>query len=83
MDLSIPVIDGWEATRQIKANPMTHQIPIIALTAHALTEDRYRSIQAGCDDFETKPVSFSRLAEKMRKLLNKPAPEIDPLNISI
>ena len=75
MDLSLPIVDGWEATRQIKANPKTSHIPIIALTAHALTEDRARSLKAGCDDFETKPISFNRLSDKMRKLLNETASE--------
>jgi two-component system, cell cycle response regulator DivK len=74
MDLSIPVIDGWEATRRIKANPKTGAIPIIALTAHALAEDRYRSMEAGCDDYETKPVSFARLTDKIRKLLGESPP---------
>jgi CheY-like chemotaxis protein len=69
MDLSIPVIDGWEATRRLKANPQTAPIPIIALTAHAMAEDRYRSMEAGCDEFETKPVSFTRLSDKIERLL--------------
>lgn len=69
MDLSLPVIDGWEATRRLKADEATQRIPIIALTAHALTEDREAALEAGCDLFETKPVNFSQLLEKMEMLL--------------
>jgi len=69
MDLSLPVIDGWEATRRLKADEATRRIPVIALTAHALTEDRNKALQAGCDHFETKPVDFARLVEKMEMLL--------------
>ncbi|MCA9884555.1 MAG: response regulator [Anaerolineae bacterium] len=70
MDLSLPVMDGWEATRQIKANPATHHIPIIALTAHAVAGDRERGLAAGCDEYETKPVNFVSLTNKMRFFLN-------------
>lgn len=61
MDLSLPVMDGWEATRRIKADPRTQSIPIIALTSHAMAGDREKAIAAGCDDYDTKPVDFKRL----------------------
>jgi len=70
MDMSLPKIDGWEATRQIKKNPVTCHIPIIALTAHARAEDRTQALNAGCDDFDTKPVEFDRLLEKIHGLLS-------------
>ena len=69
MDLSLPVIDGWEATRQLKAGAETRHIPVIALTAHAMSGDREKALAAGCDDFDTKPVEISRLLEKIRTLL--------------
>ena len=69
MDLSLPVIDGWEATRQLKAGLETRHIPVVALTAHAMSGDREKALAAGCDDFETKPVEISRLLEKIRALL--------------
>ncbi len=69
MDLSLPVLDGWEATRRIKADPETAGIHIIALTAHAMPGDRLRAIQAGVDDYDTKPVEFERLLGKMNALL--------------
>lgn len=69
MDMSLPVIDGWEATRQIKATPETQAIPIIALTAHAMAGDREQALNAGCDDYDSKPIEFSRLLEKMEALL--------------
>jgi CheY-like chemotaxis protein len=72
MDMSLPVIDGWEASRQIKADPATASIPIIALTAHAMTSDRDKAIQAGCDDYDTKPVELPRLLGKIEALLKKP-----------
>ena len=70
MDLSLPVMDGWQTTRVIKHMPETRAIPVIALTAHAMVEDRERSFEAGCDDYETKPVIFTRLLGKMRALLD-------------
>ena len=69
MDLSLPVIDGWEATRQIKANPATQNIPVIALTAHAMAGDEQKAREAGCDDYDTKPVDIKRLLEKIGKFL--------------
>ena len=68
MDLSLPVLDGWEATRRIKADPRTRHIPVIALTAHAMAGDREKALAAGCDDFDTKPVEFQRLLGKMNAL---------------
>ncbi len=69
MDMSLPVIDGWEATRQLKAQVETSAIPIIALTAHAMQDDRERALEAGCDDYDTKPVELPRLLEKIEALL--------------
>ena len=69
MDLSLPVIDGWEATRQIKADPSTQTIPVIALTAHAMAGDEQKALAAGCDDYDTKPVNFTRLLGKIEKHL--------------
>jgi two-component system cell cycle response regulator DivK len=71
MDLSLPVLDGWEATRQIKAAPQTRDIPIIALTAHAMTGDREKALSAGCDDFDTKPIEMPRLLAKIKALAEK------------
>ena len=68
MDMSLPVIDGWEATRTLKAAPETRNIPVIALTAHAMSTDRDKALEAGCDDYDTKPIEFSRLLEKMGAL---------------
>jgi CheY-like chemotaxis protein len=70
MDMSLPVIDGWEATRQIKANAATASIPVVALTAHAMAEDEAKARAAGCDDFDTKPVDIQRLVGKIQTLLN-------------
>lgn len=70
MDMSLPVIDGWEATRRVRSNPSTKNIPVIALTAHALSDDRQKALQAGCNDFDTKPVDLERLLDKIRMLLN-------------
>ncbi len=69
MDLSLPLLDGWEATRMLKQNPDTKEIPIIALTAHAMSGDRERAFQAGCDDFDTKPVDLERLLDKIQAAL--------------
>ncbi|GAA6159955.1 response regulator [Ruegeria sp. HU-ET01832] len=69
MDMSLPEIDGWEATRRIKAKSDTASIPVVALTAHAMASDREKALDAGCDDFDTKPVELSRLLEKMENLL--------------
>ena len=76
LDMSLPVIDGLEAARQLKRDPATQNIPLLALTAHALKEDRERAFAAGCDDFDTKPVDLVRLLEKMDTLLSRrrPAP---------
>jgi CheY-like chemotaxis protein len=65
MDMSLPVLDGWEATRKLKATPETQTIPVIALTAHALMSDREQAFEAGCDDYETKPIDFPRLLDKV------------------
>jgi two-component system, cell cycle response regulator DivK len=69
MDMTLPVLDGWEASRQLKADPATSAIPIIALTAHAASDDRQRALDAGCDDYDTKPVEFPRLVAKIDALL--------------
>ena len=69
MDMSLPVLDGLEATRQVKADPATRTIPVIALTANAMVEDRERAMAAGCDDFDTKPVELPRLLEKIKTQL--------------
>ncbi len=69
MDMSLPVLDGWEATRRIKADPATRGIPVIALTAHAMSDDRDKAVAAGCDDYDTKPVDLPRLLEKIEGLL--------------
>jgi CheY-like chemotaxis protein len=69
MDMSLPGIDGWEATRQLKAAPETSAIPVLALTAHAMAGDREQAFEAGCDDFDTKPVDLPRLLEKIAALL--------------
>jgi CheY-like chemotaxis protein len=71
MDMSLPGIDGWEATRRIKADAKTKDIPVIALTAHALVSDRESALAAGCDDFDTKPVELTRLVTKIENLLTK------------
>ena len=73
MDMSLPVIDGWEATRRIKAAAETAAIPVIALTAHAMASDREKALEAGCDDYDTKPVEMERLLGKIEKLLNSAA----------
>lgn len=69
MDMSLPEIDGWEATRQLKSDNITKNIPIISLTAHAMPEDRAKALAAGCDEYETKPIVFETLFSKMESLL--------------
>ena len=71
MDMSLPILDGWETTRRLKANSQTAHIPIVALTAHAMSGDRERALEAGCDDYDTKPVEFGRLLEKIEFLLTQ------------
>jgi CheY-like chemotaxis protein len=70
MDMSLPVLDGWEATRQLKAGASTQSIPVIALTAHAMAGDREKALEAGCDEYETKPVEFQRLLNKIEAILD-------------
>ena len=72
MDMSLPVLDGWEATRRLRADPKTRAIPIIALTAHAMPGDRERAMEAGCDDYDIKPIEFPGLLEKIESRLNAP-----------
>ena len=75
MDMSLPVIDGWEVTRQIRALPQTRAIPVIALTAHAMSDEREKALAAGCDEFDTKPIDLPRLLGKIEALLaGRPAP---------
>lgn len=74
MDMSLPVIDGWEATRRLKAGEETSGIPVIALTAHAMAGDREKALEAGCDDYDTKPIELPRLLEKMQTLLARTRP---------
>jgi CheY-like chemotaxis protein len=69
MDMGLPVIDGWEATRRVKADNATRSVPVIGLTAHAMSGDREKSIEAGCDDYATKPVEFDRLMGKIERLI--------------
>lgn len=76
MDLNLPEIDGWEATRRLKADPATRDIPIIALTAHAMAGDREKALATGCDEFETKPIDFDRLLPKVERLID--AKEVGP-----
>ena len=71
MDMSLPVLDGWEATRRLKADPATRALPVIALTAHAMSGDEKKAREAGCDDFDTKPVEYTRLIAKIEGLLQK------------
>jgi two-component system, cell cycle response regulator DivK len=76
MDMSLPVIDGWEATRRIKAEGATSKIPVIALTAHAMAGDREKAMEVGCDDYDTKPVEIARLLAKMTALLEAPSRQV-------
>lgn len=76
MDMSLPIMDGWEATRRLKASPDTAGIPVIALTAHALTDDREKATKAGCDGYETKPVELPRLIETIERLLAARTPVV-------
>jgi len=69
MDLEMPVVDGWEAARRLKSSPATRDIPIIGLSAHALADEREKALAAGCEEFDTKPVEFDRLMDKVRRLL--------------
>jgi two-component system, cell cycle response regulator DivK len=73
MDMSLPILDGWEATRRLKADPQTQAIPVIALTAHAMSGDREKAMEAGANDYDTKPIELPRLLEKIQTLLNKEA----------
>jgi CheY-like chemotaxis protein len=75
MDMSLPVMDGWEATRTLKTSEVTRHIPVIALTAHAMSTDREKAIEAGCDDYDTKPIELPRLLAKMEALI---VPRISP-----
>ncbi|MEO6906707.1 MAG: response regulator [Abditibacteriaceae bacterium] len=77
MDMSLPILDGWEATRRLKADPATKHIPVIALTAHAMSSDRDKALEAGCDEYETKPIELERLLGKMEALLGSAAPITD------
>jgi two-component system, cell cycle response regulator DivK len=70
MDMSLPIMDGWEATRCVKSDDATRSVPVIGLTAHAMSGDRERAIEAGCDDYDTKPVELDRLIGKIERLLN-------------
>jgi len=69
MDLEMPVVDGWEATRRLKSNPQTRHIPVIALSAHALAGEREKALAAGCDEFDSKPIEFDRLVATMRRVV--------------
>jgi len=71
LDLSLPIVDGWTAAQRIKCSPITKSIPIIALTAHAMKGDREKALEAGCDDYDTKPIDFERLLKKIYKLTTK------------
>lgn len=75
MDMSLPILDGWEATRQIKAGQQTHRLPVIALTAHAMSSDRDKALEAGCDDYDTKPIDLKRLLTKIEALLGNKSAE--------
>ena len=74
MDMSLPIIDGWEATRRVKATAATRSIPVIALTAHAMAGDREKALEAGCDDYDTKPIELPRLLDKITALIARREP---------
>jgi two-component system, cell cycle response regulator DivK len=76
MDMSLPVMDGWEATRRLKASPETQSIPVVALTAHAMSGDREKAVEAGCDDYDTKPIELPRLLGKIEALLGEGKPTL-------
>ena len=80
MDMSLPVLDGWEATRRIKADPATRHVPVIALTAHAMSSDRGKALEAGCDEYDTKPIELPRLLAKIEALLPASAGEAVPVS---
>ncbi len=71
MDLNLPILDGWEATRRIKSDDRTRHIPVLCITAHAMQEDRNRGIEAGCDEYETKPIEFERILAKIERITRK------------
>ncbi len=75
MDMSLPVMDGWDATRNLKTNTSTSHIPVIGLSAHAMAEDRQRAFEVGCDEYETKPIHLNRLLEKIENLTRKEGPD--------
>jgi len=77
MDMSVPIISGWDATKNLKADAQTASIPVIALTAHAMSTDREQAMQAGCDDYDTKPIELTRLLEKIETLLSKKVASCD------
>ncbi len=81
MDMSLPLVDGWEATRQLKSAPETQSIPVIALTAHAMAGDREKAVEAGCNDYDIKPIELPRLLEKIEALLGAGRPAHEPRRV--